>query len=109
MKSLYAQYLEEKTERKILETEHGFITYEIYDKCCYIVDIFVVREERLGGLAKEMCFRVGDIAKEQGCKFILGSVPVSNKDSTEGLKMCLAMGMKLHWTDDTMVYLIREL
>lgn len=66
MKSLYAQYLEEKTNRKVLETEHGFVTYEIIGDACYIADIFTIKEERLGGLMMQMCLEVGDIAKRLG-------------------------------------------
>ena len=109
MKSLYAQYLEEKTDRKILESEHGFVTYEITGEVCYIADIFTVREERLGGLAIQMCMQVGQIAKAAGCKVVIGTVQVENKKATEGLKACLAMGMTLQKAENGTVYLIREL
>lgn len=109
MKSLYAQYLIEKTERKILESEDGFITYEIEGEHCYIADIFVVKEKRLQGIAMKMCLQVGDIALKEGCKFIIGTVQVRDRESTESLNACLKMGMRLTRSDVNTIYLIREL
>lgn len=109
MKSLYAQYILEKTERKIIESDDGFITYEIDGERCYIADIFVVKEKRLQGIAMKMCLQVGEIAIAQGCKFIIGTVQVMDKESTESLNACIKMGMRLVRADNGFVYLIREL
>lgn len=109
MSSLYAQYLEEKTNRKIIETEDGFVTYEINGPQCWIADIYVIRERRKLGIAMQMCIKVAEIAKEAGCKFILGTVQVENKDATEGLMACLQMGMKLLKAENGTVFLTREI
>lgn len=109
MKSLYAKYLEEKTNIEILESDYGFVTYEIQDTRCYISDVFTIKEKRLEGLMLKMCLEVGEIAKARGCDCVIGTVILSNKDSTEGLKACISMGMKLLKAENNVIYLIRDI
>ena len=86
----------EKTDKTIIETEKGFITYSFTDKdTCYIQDIFILPDFRKSNEATKLANQVVDIAKAKGCKKLLGSVVPSSKNSTDSLKVLLAYGMTL--------------
>lgn len=97
MSSMYAQYLRERTTDEILETDTGFATYRYIpdQKAVYIIDIFVLPEFRTMGYAAEIANRIAMIAKEQGCKKMLGSVQPTAKGSDISMKVLIGYGMKL--------------
>lgn len=94
--SLYADYLRERTSDDIIETEQGFATYRFPDpETCYIVDIYVVPKARKHGVASDIADFIMKLAKDRGCKKLLGSVVPTAKGSTESLKVLLAYGMRV--------------
>lgn len=97
MLSLYAQYLAEKTNDRIIETENSFATYRYLDDgiTVYIVDIFVLPSIRNSGWASCIADEIVTEAKKRGCIKLLGSVVTSSKNSTVSLKILLAYGMTL--------------
>lgn len=95
--SLYADYLRERTDDKIIETPAGFVVYRyVSEKTVYIVDIYIVPELRHKNLASDLANQVVAEAKERGCIELLGSVMPSAKGSTTSTKVLLAYGMALH-------------
>lgn len=104
--SLYAHYLAERTDDRMLETEQGFVIYRfLEDKRCYIIDIFVVPACRQSGAATSLANKVVDIAKAKGCIELLGTVRPSAKSSTTSLAVLLGYGMQLHSaTQDCIVF-----
>lgn len=97
MASLYAQYLMERTNDLIVESENiGFITYRYLDESTvYIVDIFIIPELRKLGQASEMADAIAREAKNKGATRLIGSVVPSTKNSTISMKVLLAYGMSL--------------
>jgi GNAT superfamily N-acetyltransferase len=95
--SLYSKYLKERTSDSILETQEGFATFRIMNsgKSVYIVDLYVLPDYRKSGVAASIADKICDIAKEQGCIELLGSVVPSSKGSTASLKVLLGYGMEL--------------
>lgn len=95
--SLYAEYLLEKTNDKILEIEDGFITYRHLpaDKATYIIDIYIRPEKRNENLASNLADLVVREAKELGHMTLLGSVIPSSKGSDTSIKVLQAYGMTL--------------
>lgn len=107
--SLYAEYLHEKTDVKILESPNAFATYVFTDKGCWIKDIYVKPEFRKTNLARDLANMISEIAKEKGVKTLLGSVIPSNKNSTDSLKVLLAYGMTLDSCGNDFILFKREL
>lgn len=96
MSSLYAQYLLERTDDKILETDTGFMTYRFLDeKSVYIIDVFIVPSRRRYNEAAALADTVIREAKLRGCTEVLGTVAPSAKNSTESIKVLLNWGMTL--------------
>lgn len=109
--SLYAKYLTERTNDRILEINHGFATYRILpeQKAVYIVDIFVDSDFRKAGTASQMADEIAKIAKKEGCTKMLGSVVPSTKNSTASLKVLLAYGMSLQWSAQDFIVFEKEI
>lgn len=97
MASLYAQYVQERTDDHVIETDHGFATYRyVNEKSVYIVDIFIMPESRKSGAAAMLADEIVRLAKVRGCNELFGSVIPSTKGSTTSLKVLLGYGMALH-------------
>ena len=94
--SMYAEYLKEKTNDEILETEEGFATYRfVNEKQVYIIDIYVKPGFRYEGHASVMADTIVGLAKQRGCTELLGSVVPTTKKSTDSLWVLLRYGMTL--------------
>lgn len=111
MASLYAQYLSERSDDHIYETEKGFVTYRFINggKTLYIVDIFVLPEFRQAKVAGDMADKVCSLAKEKGSIEVLGSVCPSAKGSTISLKVLLGYGMSLQSASDNFIVFRKEI
>lgn len=112
MKSLYAQFVEERAEtRFVLEHENCFATLELVenDQGLYIVDFFVEKESREKGIAFKLMEEVAQIAKDKGCKFLLGSCDPRSRCADRSIKAILRSGMKPLKTVGELVYFIKEL
>jgi GNAT superfamily N-acetyltransferase len=96
MSSMYAKYLQEKTNDHIFETEKGYATYRYTDeKTVYIIDLYVLPDFRQLGTASLIADNIVAIARSRGCTTLLGSVVPSAKESTISLKVLLGYGMTL--------------
>lgn len=103
MKSLYAQYILEREDFEIIESEKGFATFQIKDGLCYIRDIFVKRELRDKRVAADMADQITLIAKERGCVELIGSVCPEARGATSSLKVLLAYGFKLKSSQNNLI------
>jgi GNAT superfamily N-acetyltransferase len=109
MKSLYGQYIKEQNNKEIIEDERGFATYFFTPDGCLVEDIFVVKEYRSKGVAKEMLDKISIIAKENGCKKMIGTVVPTCKGSTHSLQAALSYGFKLDSCRQNLICYIKEL
>lgn len=109
--SLYADYITERTNDRIIEGPHGFVSYRFIDdgKTVYIVDIFVVPEARKALNASHLADMVVSEAKEKGCTTLLGTVVPSTKNSTASLKVLLGYGMELQSASADLIVFRKEI
>lgn len=104
--SLYKDYIKEREDKEIIESDEGFATYKIFNNGeCYLQDIYVIPEQRKSGLATQMADQVVEIAKENGCHTLVGSVCVDANHSTRNLKVFLSYGMQIHKVVGNMIFL----
>ena len=110
MLSLYGQYLTERTSRGILETEHGFATFDyITDDTVYIVDLYVVPEKRKSHVASEIADKICEEAVKAGRKYLLGSVDLTAKGAETSCKVLEAYGMVIHKVAEPMVFYVKQI
>ena len=107
--SHYADYLKEREGKEVLETEDGFVTFQISGAECYIQDIYVVPEKRQSRVATVLADCVKDIALAKGCTWLSGSVSPSTSNSHKSLLVLLGYGMKLVKSDKDIVYFAKRI
>jgi GNAT superfamily N-acetyltransferase len=109
--SLYAEYLSERTNDKILEMDFGFATYRHMpdQKTTYIVDIYIKPEHRKQGFAALLADQISQEAKDIGHSKIIGTVVPSAKGSNDSLKVLLGYKMKLQSSGPDWIVFEKEL
>ncbi len=108
--SHYSSYIKEIDDTETIEDDKGFATYKfVGNEECYIKDIYVKPEYRKENIAAGYADQIAIIAKEKGCKTLVGSVNTNIKDPTSSMKVLLAYGMKFHSISGFMLYFIKEL
>ena len=108
---MYADYLKEKTDDMIVETDKGFATYRYMNdgKSVYIIDIYILPHLRELGAASSIADLIVVGAKAKGCTELIGTVVPSNKNSTDSLKVLLGYGMKLFSSSQDLIVFKKEL
>lgn len=95
--SLYADYIKERLNDDIIETNDGFLTYRYIDwkgqKAVYIIDLYVIPSKRQSGLATQLANTVVEEAKAKGCTIAIGSVSTLIKTKDQSIKVLIAYGM----------------
>lgn len=108
--SLYKNYIEEKSDKLILETDKGFIVYQYPDPTTvYIEDIYILPEFRKEYIGTAMANQIVQEAKQKGCTKLIGSVIPTTKDCTSSLAAFLAYGMKLDSCTNNFILLSRSI
>lgn len=105
----WAKYIKERENVEVLETSTGFATYSIKGPECYIKDIWIHPDFRKQNCASQIADRIAAIAKEQGCKYLTGSVCPTTHNSTQSMLVLVGYGMQLHSSKDNMIYFCKEL
>ncbi len=104
MPSLYARYLEERTNDQILEIPEGFATYRyLNDKQVYLIDLFILPEFRNKGVASLLANTICEKARVKGCTEFLGTVVPSCKNATDSIRVLIAYGMVVSSSSDNLI------
>jgi len=94
--SLFKDYILERTEKQVLETDTGFAVYSYPDETTvYIEDIYIDKTHRQSHYASQLANNIIELAKLRGCTKMIGTVVPSAKNSTISLKVLLGYGMEL--------------
>jgi GNAT superfamily N-acetyltransferase len=107
--SLYAEYLQERLNKEIIETDKGFVTYYFIGDGCYIEDVYIRPDFRRQKLASQFGDQIAEIAKEKGFLRLYGSVNPKAKHATESMAFLISYGFKLLASDLSGIVLIKDL
>ena len=108
--SLYSQYISERSNESIIESDRGFVSFKrIDEKSMYMVDMYVVPEHRNLSNAKKMADFIAECAKRDGCTRLLGSVVPSTNNATDSIKVLIAYGMSLLSSSDDLIMFGKDL
>lgn len=109
--SMYSDYLYERTNDQIIETEDGFATFRYVNNfdTVYLIDIYVKPESRQKKIATGFADQIAAEAKEKGAKEMIGTVVPSAKNSTISLKVLVGYGMTLHQAGNDVIVFRKDL
>lgn len=105
--SFWADYIKERENVEVLETNEGFATYQIKGLECYIRDIYIAPGHRGSKLVYKLADQIVKIAKEKGCKYLTGSVCPSANNCHISMLVLINYGMKLHSSINNLIYFIK--
>lgn len=107
---MWSEYYQELWGRETIETEHGFICYQILNNTCHIIDLYVRPEKRKSLEAFKLIDAVTDIAKNiYKCTELRGSVHLESRGSEYALATNLKYGMKLTAAEAGRIHLRKDL
>lgn len=111
--SLYADYILERTNDRILEMPSGFATYRYLSEdgvdSVYIIDIYITPEVRKTGQASFLADLIAQEAKDRGCTQMLGTVQPSAKGATKSLQVLLSYGFELKYAVQDAIVMRKDL
>lgn len=109
--SLYGDYIAEREGFYIVEDDCGFATFRYNFEAleCYIRDIYVKPAHRKDHVASRYADKIAELAKDEGCKHLTGTVAPGTAGATASLKVLLAYGFKLHSIQDGLIWFSKEL
>lgn len=67
-------YIKERENKEIVETDFGFALYEVDKNVIYLSDIYVVPEQRNAKKVYEIADIVTTIGRERNCNILMGSI-----------------------------------
>jgi len=109
MVSAYKQYITERTNKEMIESDKGFIVYSITPNAIYVEDVWVAPAHRRNGVASKFGKMIEEIALERGLHIMLSSVDPRAKNATESLKFILEYGCKLDSCTENFILLKKEI
>lgn len=109
--SMYADYIRERTDDDIVESDAGFATFRFINdgKSVYIIDIYVEPGHRKSGHASDLANEIAEIGRGRGCSELLGTVVPSTRGSTTSIKVLLAYGMTLHSASNDLIVFRKDI
>jgi hypothetical protein len=105
---MYAAYLEELGGKHLFRNDKGFIIYSFVENNCYVEEVYILPEHRGQKDFLLLYNGVVEIAKQKGCKKLLGSVVPSANGSTKSLNMLISYGAKLVSSSNNFILLEKE-
>ncbi len=93
----------------MFRNDKGFVIYSITPEYLYLEEIYILPEFRGKKEFAELSDSVTEIAKQNGCKKILGSVVPSINNSTRSLGMLLSYGAKLIGASNNFIVFEKEI
>lgn len=104
-----AKYLKEREDMDSIETDYGFVIYKITGDNVYLRDIYVEEQFRQVNHCYKLADKVVEIAKEQGCKTMTGSVAVLAKNPEISIKTLLGYGMSIQSANNNFLVFVKEI
>lgn len=87
--TLYAKYIEDRLNAKVLEDDLGFIIYKIAGEECFIIDM------KAGGNGRQLVDQLSQIAKNKNCKFISANIHLADDGANKTLISSLMVGFEV--------------
>jgi len=106
---LYRAYLKEREGAELIAYEWGWCSYRVEADHVYLIDIYVVPEERQAGRGVQLLSQVENVALEFGKPAVLGSIATNVQGADKMYKIMNGLGFKIHSSDKDIIYMIKEI
>lgn len=107
--TLYFDFLVERLDAGIIESEYGFLTYTTNEKECFIRDMFVVKAMRRDGIGRAMVQALEDRVKKSGCKILTANVFKYDKGHANTLTAAFAAGFEIISANNDTIFIGKKI
>ena len=102
---LYKEYIKEREDLELIETDHGFITYKVNDDHVFIDTLYVTPKYRSTGEARKLAEEVYKLTKKNRA---MCCVCTDANNWKKSKKFIEHMGYKELFREYTLIYLVKE-
>lgn len=106
---MWLDYNKELFGHDSIETEYGFICYIVRPPAVEIRELFVKKEFRHQGKARELIEKLLPIASEKTCSTLWAEVWLKSLGSNEILRAALTYGFKMYEADKNRITIVKEI
>lgn len=107
--TLYAKYMRQRSDAKVLEDGSGFIVYKINQDECFIIDMYVDDNVQQTGRGKELINALSDLARFERCKYISANIHLTDKNANKTLISALHAGFKVVKAEVGILIILKEI
>lgn len=107
--TLYAKYILERENTKIIENAHGFLTYKILGTEALIVNLYVDPKSRKSGVCGDLINILETTAQKIGCEFISGSIQLFDPGRNTTMQAALKLGFSIEGANQQSIFIVRKI
>ena len=105
MNKLYAEYIKERENLELIQSEYGFISYRFEKDHLFIANIFVTKDKRKSGEAKKLVEELYTINNKNK---IICAVCTEANNWQESKRFIEYMGYRELYREYTLIFMIKE-
>lgn len=95
----YKKYIFEREGMKLIESEHGFVSYGVDRNHLYIGDMYVEPQYRANNIARRFIEILNEIAKKEKCTQIIARIRIADRGRSVTMAASLKVGFQIHSID----------
>lgn len=107
--TLYLKYVQERAEAEIIENEHGFIVYRVFNSECFIMEMYIAPESRGSGLCRSLINQLTSIVSDRGCSIITANIHLEDKGASKTLMSALKLEFRVAAANGGILLIAKEI
>lgn len=107
--TLYAKYILEREDAKIIENADGFLIYRIVGQEAFIVNLFVDSKSRKKGICEELVSILEKKAIEQRCDHLSGLIQINDPGRNVTMQAALRIGFEIAGVNPQSILIIKKI
>lgn len=92
----FQKYIFEREGLKLIETDHGFVSYGIDKNHLYIGDMYVEPQFRGNNVGRSLIDILCEIAKKEKCSFVFARIRIWDRGRSVTMAAALKVGFQIH-------------
>lgn len=106
---LFKRYLLERENKQVIQNETGFIIYKLFEKECFIADMFILPENRSSQALSLFINELSGIAKKHGCVCLTANIHVADSANQKTLRAAFKMGFTIFAANNNIIMISKDL
>ncbi len=107
--TLYAKYILEREDAKIIENADGFLTYRIVGNEAFIINLYVNSAVRKKGVCQELVSILEETAIKQRCEYITGFIQLNDPGRNITMQAALKIGFEIGSATPQSILIIKKI